>query len=154
MKKMFVWGLLAAALIGGLGSCVNAPDFGAVQDREWNLIEVHIGDDIIPLDHSRLRNEGFGDVFTIHFGAELISGRGAPNRYSSPYALGAEQTISVQPIAATLMAPLREPAELTERDFFILVRNIHRWNLSGGNLELFTTAKDGEDAVLIFIPAS
>jgi hypothetical protein len=52
------------------------------------------------------------------------------------------------------MAPLREPEKLKEQNFFAYLQNTVKWNLAGGNLELYSTEEDGTGVVLVFVPAS
>ena len=48
------------------------------------------------------------------------------------------------------MAPLREPEELKEHDFFTLLQNAKKWNLAGERLELYCTDENGSETVLVF----
>jgi heat shock protein HslJ len=58
--------------------------------------------------------------------------------------------MSIKNVAATLMAPIREPEKLKERDFFTYLQNTYRWTISKGNLELSTRGENGAEAVLVF----
>jgi hypothetical protein len=49
------------------------------------------------------------------------------------------------------MAPLKEPEDFNEREYFTLLGNVYRWDLVQGDLKLYTKTGDGEDAVLVFI---
>jgi heat shock protein HslJ len=98
----------------------------------------------------KLGDEGFAGAFTLTFGDGQIHGRAAPNTYRAPYEQGADQALSIGNAAATLMAPLREPTDLKENEYFTLLGNVYRWDLVRGRLELYTKTGDGEEAVLVF----
>jgi hypothetical protein len=53
-------------------------------------------------------------------------------------------------VAATLMAPLFENEDLKESDYFNFLQRVSRWELQNGRLELYTTAENGSQVVLIF----
>lgn len=132
-------------------ACGSAPQFSDVRDREWKLIAVQTEPESIRFDRNRLINEGFGDIFTLRF-ADQISGTGAPNRYFGPYEEGEDQSLSIKNVAATLMAPIREPEKLKEREFFIYLGNVSRWNINQEKqLELSTKGEDGVEAILVFV---
>ncbi|MDR1099022.1 MAG: META domain-containing protein [Treponema sp.] len=129
--------------------CGSTPRFSDVRGKEWKLIAVRTGEEGIAFDRNQLIDEGFGDIFTIQF-ADQVSGKGAPNRYFGPYEAGKDLSLSIKNVAATLMAPIREPEKLKERDFFIYLGNVYRWNINQGNLELSTKGEDGAEAVMVF----
>jgi heat shock protein HslJ len=149
LKKIFTPALLAASL--ALAACAGTPNFSEVSGKEWKLIEVRTEPENIRFDRNKLIDEGFGDIFTLNFDAGQISGKGAPNRYVAPYELGANQSMSVKTPAGTLMAPIVEPEKLKEREFFIYVENIYKWDFRNGSLELLTKGLDGREAVMVFI---
>jgi heat shock protein HslJ len=134
----------------GAISCKSAPQFSEIIGKEWKLIEVQVSGKSIGFDRNILNNEGFGDIFTLNFDAERISGIGAPNKYFAPYTADKDLTLKVEPIAGTLMAPLRQPEKLKEHDFFTYLGNASKWNLVKGNLQLASKDKDGSDVTLIF----
>jgi heat shock protein HslJ len=141
--------VLAGALF--CAACGSTPQFSDVRDKEWKLIAVRIGKETIAFDRNQLIDEGFGDIFTIRF-ADQVSGMGAPNRYFGPYEAGKDLSLSIKNVAATLMAPIREPEKLKERDFFAYLGNAYRWNLNKEKqLELSTKGEDGVEAVMVFV---
>jgi heat shock protein HslJ len=143
--------LLPVLVIFSLFACAGGPKFSDVSGKEWKLIEVKKQPESIKFDRNALESEGFADIFTLNFDAERLSGTAAPNRYSAPYELGRKQEITVKEIAGTLMAPLRGPERLKERDFFIYLRNAYKWDInSAGQLELSSKGDDGEEATLMF----
>ena len=133
-----------------LGACSSVPKFSDVTGKEWLLTEVRTQPNNILFDRSTLKSEGFEDIFTLNFDAERLSGAGAPNRYFAPFAIEKKQEIKVQPIAGTLMAPIKEPEKLKERDYFNYLQNAYKWNFANGFFELYTKGEDGTETVLIF----
>jgi heat shock protein HslJ len=150
MKQLFIGVFMVAVLTAGCGSTPSSPQFSDVTGKEWKLIEVRIDNKNINFNRATLVNEGFGEIFTLNFDAQNISGVGAPNRYSAPYTLDKNQSISVKLARATLMAPIREPEKLKEHDFFSYIQNASSWNLAGQNLELRSKTESGSEVVLVF----
>jgi heat shock protein HslJ len=134
----------------GVCACKSAPKFSDVSGKEWLLVEVRTKDENIKFDRKKLASEGFKIIFTLKFDKERLSGIGAPNRYTAPYSLGENRAISVQAVAGTMMAAIREPEKVKERDFFAYLQNASKWDLVKGKLELYTQDANGEEAVLIF----
>ena len=148
----FLWVLPVLAVLAGT-SCQSAPASLAsagVLDKELKLIDVRINNKSIGFDRNSLALEGFGEIFTLTFGSERLSGVAAPNRYFAPYTLGSNRSITVSNIAGTLMAPIREPDKLKESEFLSYVENAYKWNMVKNNLELSSKGKDGSEVVLVF----
>jgi len=125
------------------------PQFSDVMDRDWNLITLRRGSETTEIDRGAFA-EVFGEVFTLRFEEERISGVGFPNLFFGPYTLEDNQAISIQPPASSLMAAIFEMEELREHEYFAYLQNVYRWNLIGGNLELHTRGEDGTETVLVF----
>jgi heat shock protein HslJ len=141
------------ALLAVTAACKSGPQFKDVLAKEWKMIEIQSDSTKISYDRSKLENESFGDIFTMKFDAERVSGKGAANRYTTPFTLGKgkDRTITFSPVAATLMAPLREPEKFREHDFFTLLSNVYQWDIDeSGHLELSSKAEDGHDVLMIF----
>ena len=134
-------------------ACTSAPQFSDVQNKDWHLIEVRTKPEI-DFNRSKLAEEGFGEIFTLRFEAERVNGVAAPNRFFAPYEQGKNQALTIKPIAGTLMAPLREPEKLKEKDYFTYLQNTSKWNLAGGNLELHSKTGNGTEVILVFAPAA
>jgi heat shock protein HslJ len=79
----------------------------------------------------------------------MISGTGAPNRYSAPYKLGASRDIRFAMVRATLMESIFEHEKLREHDFFNYIQNTYRWNVINSNLVL-SSKVDKDEIVLVF----
>ena len=144
---------LLLMLIAVSGACSSAPKFSNVVDKDWKLIAVRGGPGNITFDRSKLVEEGFADIFTLRFDKERVNGVGAPNRFFAPYTrTDNKQGISIQAIAQSQMAPLREPEYLKEQEFFAYLQNTTQWTIADKNLELHSTGEDGTAAVLVFAP--
>ena len=151
---------LSAALI--LAGCVTrndgaarpvdaaVPSFAEVLGKAWALDEVATESGSIIINRGKLEADGMGDAFTLMADAERISGRGAPNRYVSPYRLGEDQEIAISPIAGTLMMGLPDPEGLQEREYFDYLERTNQWLLTGDRLELYSETGEGDPVVMIF----
>jgi heat shock protein HslJ len=137
----------------------DAP-FEGVLGKTWNLYSITRGDKTVFLDRKALESDGFAGVFSLTFGGPpvnnpalppRISGRGAPNTFIATYELGADQGISIGVPAGTLMAPIKEPQQLKEHDYFVLVSNVSAWKLAGGDLILLTSDDAGAEVLLTFV---
>ena len=144
---------LLAALVFSLAACATAPKFDDVANRDWLLAQLRLEQETIVIDRSKPDADGFGGIFSLRFDEERISGVGAPNRYFAPYSLDGRQGITIGIIAGTMMASLSEPGNLEEYEYYAWLQNVERWNLVGGNLELYAKGGDGSQAVLVFAPA-
>jgi heat shock protein HslJ len=134
---------------GNAGGGANVQNFSDVSGRNWKLMEVRAGKDVI-FERGMLTPETPKDVFTLRFDSERVSGAGCPNRYFAPYTLAEKQAINIEPIAGTLMIALFEPEQLREREFFAYLENADQWNLVKGNLELRSTNSEGKTVLLVF----
>jgi len=117
--------------------------------REWKLIKVYINGSDTQFTRSSLPSE-LGDCFTIKFDGQTVSGIGAPNRYSAPYTIGDNQTISIMIMRSTLMASLFEPENLKEYDYNNYVQNSHSWSIVDGQMELHSKTADNREVRLVF----
>jgi heat shock protein HslJ len=149
VKRTALW----AAAVFILAACAGAPPFSDVMNKDWNLAEVRVKPENIIIERDKLKEEGFGDIFTLRVDAERVSGVGAPNRYFAPYTLADKQGITVKMVSQTMMLAIREPEKLKEHDYFAYLQNAAKWNMVKGNLELLSKAKDGAEAILVFAPA-
>jgi len=104
---------------------------------QWNLIEVYIdGNDT---QYRRAYQPTVqNDLFILTFDGKNVSGTGAPNRFSAPYTMGEDQSLSILPVRSTRMAAIFEPENLSEHDFFTYVQNTSKWRMVNGNLELLS----------------
>ncbi|MCL2761970.1 MAG: META domain-containing protein [Treponema sp.] len=154
MKHYAKLTILLLAAVPVLIACTGAPKFSNIQNKDWYLTEVRTKPEI-DFDRKQLAEENFGEIFTLRFESERISGVAAPNRYFAPYEQqGKDRALTIKTIAGTFMAPLREPEKLKERDYFAYLQNTTKWNLVNGKLELHTKSEDSTNVTLIFTPAA
>jgi hypothetical protein len=123
--------------------------FGQVERKDWKLTAVRLGSTDTGFSRDKLGSE-FANSYTLRFQGGMAGGRGAPNTYRSPFEQGSNQSLSIQPGATTLMAPLREPDGLKEHEYFEYLGRVYRWDIRDGNLELSTRGADGTEAVLVY----
>jgi heat shock protein HslJ len=97
-----------------------------------------------------LKTQNAGDIFTLTFDGERVSGVAAPNRYSSPYELGEGKKITIKMGISTRMASIFEPERLREQDFLTYIQNTYEWNLVDNKLELFSKNENDEKVRLVF----
>jgi heat shock protein HslJ len=127
------------------------PSFDEVQGKVWALDRIETESGSVIINRRKLDADGEGDAFTLTADAERISGKGAPNRYVAPYALGADQAISISPIAGTLMMGFVEPEGLQEREYFNYLEQANQWLVTRDTLELYSETIDGDPATLVFV---
>jgi heat shock protein HslJ len=137
--------VLAASCVSTSGNTntINAVKFvDVVPDKEWKLSEVYVNGKTTGFNRNSL-SSGLTEMYTISFNPELVSGAGAPNRYTAPYTVGKNQTINIALVRATLMASINEPAGLKEHDFFTYIQNAYKWDIVKENLELYSKVENG-----------
>jgi len=94
--------------------------------------------------------EELRNFFTLNFDGEIVSGTGAPNRYTAPYTVGENQTISIMIMRSTLMASFFQPENITEHEFFTYMQNTHEWKLLNNNMELYSKTENGSEVRMVF----
>jgi heat shock protein HslJ len=129
---------------------LKQPDFGEVIGREWVLFQIQALAGPGKFSRAVLEVQGMGDYYTLRFNKERLTGKGAPNRYTAHYQLGEWTSISIQAIAGTLIAALREPPGLQEREYYGYLERVSRWSLEKGTLNLYTRNSSGESLVLVY----
>jgi heat shock protein HslJ len=120
--------------------------FSEVEDKVWNLMEVKKGIAVISIDRSRASK----DIYSVKFQAGRLIGTGADNACFGSYTTYEKNAISMGNIISSRMAPLFEMRNFTEREYFMHLEKIYRWDLRGGKLELHTYDKNGDRVLLIF----
>jgi hypothetical protein len=129
---------------------VTDPGFEAVAGKDWLLVELRGGAGF----NRDMMDPEFTDTYTLGFKDGMAFGRGAPNLYRFPFEAGQNQSLSIKPGVATLMAPILEPEGFREGAYFGYLERVYRWNLGDEGLELFTRTETGEEAVLVYRPVS
>ena len=157
MKKQI---LLFLGVIVLAMSCVTTPknvsSFSGVMGKDWKLIEVQLDgtpfNRIVLYDRNDLKKNNVGGVYTMNFNAEMVSGTGAPNKYTAPYTLGDGNALKIDVIKSTLMAPIVQPEKLQEQAFYNYMQNVESWSSDNGKLVLQSKAENGNVVKLIFVP--
>ena len=129
---------------------ISLSNFSDAVGKELKLVGVYINGTNTGFNRNSSDNERFTEIYTLILDAGNVSGVGAPNRYSAPYTLGSNQSISIMLIRSTMMAALFEPENITEHDFFTYMQNAYEWRLVNNNLELYSKTADGKDVRLVF----
>ena len=138
------------AAVSSEGGNTDTVNLSSVINIQWNLIEVYI--DGTDTQFRRAYQPAVqNDLFILTFNGEMLSGVGAPNRFSAPYKMGEDQTISVMLVRSTLMAALFEPVNLREHDFFTYIQNAYKWQLVNGNLELLSITESDLPVRMVFM---
>jgi heat shock protein HslJ len=122
----------------------NPADFSEVLKKTWGLIEVKSDSDVVIIERQDMQ-----DLYTARFAEGRLSGKAAPNVYNGPYTQGNSHDISFGPIVSTKMILLQEPESLKEHEYFSYLAKTTRWEISSGQLALFTSNESGE-VVLVF----
>jgi len=157
MKKQI---LLFLGVIVLVMSCKTTPknvsSFSGVMGKDWKLIEVQLDgtpfNRIVLYDRNDLKKNNVGGVYTMNFNAEMVSGTGAPNKYTAPYTLGDGNALKIDVIKSTLMAPIVQPEKLQEQAFYNYMQNVESWSSDNGKLVLQSKAENGNVIKLIFVP--
>ena len=132
-----------------LGTLPTPPSFDeVVKGKEWKLAQVLVEQRDIGFSREELAADNFGDIFVLKFD-ERVTGMAAPNRFFAPYSVTG-QTLEINTIAGTLMAVLKEPEKLKEREFLSFLEKAHGWDVKEGDLWILTRNDAGNEAVLIF----
>ena len=138
-----------ASGIRDIGGNTSDPSPSTLEGHEWKLIDVYIDGVNTGFNRNTLPEE-IKNFFTVNFDAQIVSGVGAPNRYSAPYTLGDNQTITIMLMRSTLMATFLAPENLSEHDFFTYMQNSYSWKLVNNNMELLSKTRDGGEVRLVF----
>jgi len=142
--------LLVPAIFSFAGDIPGADDvsFSRIQRIDWNLAEVKKGPVTVIIDREKAQRE----IYSIRFQEGRVRGRGADNIYFAPYTAGENNSLSIQRIAGTYMAPLFEMENFREYEYFRYLERVYRWEFRDWRLKLYTYDENKEDAILEFIP--
>jgi len=145
--------LLAISCAGTSNNSENTgrAAFSNVIEKEWSLIKVRVSDNETLINREALANDNAGDLYTLKFDNNLLSGKAEPNTYSAPYTINeAEQTISIKPMRSTLMASFRQSVGLAEHDYYTYMNNAYKWEIVNNNLILHSKSADEQNVQLVF----
>jgi len=119
--------------------------------KAWNLTEIRLPNRTIHLNRNELKGNQ-ADIFTMVIDKDRISGKGAPNRYFTSYKAGPDNTLTLQPIAGTMMASLAfDPERIHEAEYFQYLAKVTSWKLNQNKLELTSTDAADKSLVMVFI---
>lgn len=147
LTEMFV--LCGMILISASNCKTTQADISSISGKEWKLVELRKGNEVIIIDRGKLESDGFGDLFTINFG-ERVTGKAAPNQFMAPYQAGDNNDLILQAPASTLMASVYDPERIREKDYFEYLVNVKSWELVQGRLELHSSDSSGTETVLVY----
>jgi heat shock protein HslJ len=151
--------LLMVAALFSCATVTDAQNLAQVADSgEWALAAISGGGKAVSIDRAQLGE--FSDAFTLriaktgdgHEDRYIFSGRAAPNRFTMPVKVEENGELTVSPPAATLMAALREPDVLKEKEYLQYLASTRSVTLSGERLVLDTADEDGQKVSLTFAP--
>jgi hypothetical protein len=129
----------------------GASYLSTITGKEWKLSEVRLPGKTMLIDRNKLNADKMGDLFTFTVDNSRISGKAAPNRYTSMYQAGANNTLTIQPPISTLMASIYDPERIREREYFQYISRVKSWKLNQGKLELYTTDASNKEVVLVYV---
>ena len=129
----------------------SAATFRDVEGKEWLLSEVKGGGKTVTMDRQKLALDNFIGVYSLSFKEGRVSGMGAPNRYTAPYSVNANRSLSIGHAASTMMIAFIEPDGLKEKEFFDYLSATQRWDLFQGRLELYSKDSNGNEVTLVFV---
>jgi len=155
MKKQILLFLLVVVMIMSCKTTKPVSSFSGVIGKEWKLIEVQLDgtpfNRIVLYDRNDLKKNNVGSVYTLTFNAERLSGTAAPNKYNAPYTLGDGNSIKIEMIVSTQMAPIVQPEKLQEQAFYNYMQNVEQWGTDNDKLVLQSKAENGNVIKLIFV---
>ena len=142
--------LLVPAILSFAGDTPDTDDvsFSRIRPIDWNLAEVQKGAQTIVIDREKAQRE----IYSIRFQDGRVRGRGAGNLFFAPYIEGRNNTLSIQRIACTYMAPLFEMEGFREHEYFRYLERVNRWEFRDWKLKLYTCDENKEEAILVFVP--
>ena len=130
----------------GGGSMLN---FSDVIGKEMKLITVFVSGGDINFKRDTLP-EPLANAFTLKFDDRIAGGMAAPNRYTAPYTLGENQSITIGLMATTLMASFIEPENLNEQTFIGFMQNAYAWTIENNNLVLLCKNAEGYEVRMVY----
>jgi heat shock protein HslJ len=131
---------------GSTGSNYVTSIFG----KTWKLTELHFSDKTVVLNRGELSADQ-ADIFTLAMDNASVSGKAAPNRYFGPYQAGANNALSFQPLATTMMAAIfTDPQKITEPEYLQYLGKVKSWKINQNKLELTGTDAANKPLTMVF----
>jgi len=152
MKRQVLLLIVIAMIMGCKSTGGSISSFSDVTGKELKLVEVQIDSTpfnrIVIYDREDLKKHKH-DVYTLTFNNDMISGTGAPNKYSAPYTRN-DKSLTIKIMRSTQMAPLIQPEKLQEYDFYNYMQKVESWTTDKGRLVLNSKTDEGIAVRLIF----
>ena len=122
----------------------------SISGKTWKLTELRFSDRTVVLNRNELSSSD-ADIFTMTVDGERIGGKGAPNRYFTAYQAGANNALTIQPIASTMMASIiSDPQRIREQDYFQYLSKVKNWRIVQNKLELTSADKANKSLVMVY----
>ena len=122
----------------------------SISGKAWKLTELRFSDRTVALNRGEL-NADQADIFTITVDNERVSGKAAPNRYFGPYQAGANNALTIQPVANTMMAAIfTDPQKITEQQYLQYLTKVKSWKVNQNKLELTSTDAANKPVTMVF----
>jgi len=135
---------------GTVTGSTGASNVTSISGKNWKLTEIRFTDRTVALNRSELPADQ-ADIFTLTIDNERISGRAAPNRYMTAYQAGANNALTIQPIASTMMALIvTDPQRIQEPEYLQYLGKVKSWRINQNKLELTTTDTANQAAIMVF----
>ena len=135
---------------GGTTGSTGANYVTSISGKNWKLGELRFTDRIVTLNRNELAADQ-ADFFTLTIDNERISGRAAPNRYMTSYQAGANNALTIQPIASTMMALIvSDPQRIQEPEYFQYLGKVKSWKINQNKLELTTADAANKALIMVF----
>ena len=135
---------------GSATGSTGAEYITSISGKSWKLTELRFTDRTVTLNRSELTRDQ-ADFFTLTIDNERVSGRAAPNRYFTSYKAGADNSLTIQPIASTMMALIvTDPQRIQEPQYLQYLGKVKSWKINQNKLELTTTDAANRTLIMVF----
>ena len=122
----------------------------SISGKSWKLVELRFVDRTVTLNRSELSADQ-ADIFTLNIDNEKVSGKAAPNRYMTSYQAGANNTLTIRPIASTMMALIvTDPQKISEPQYLQYLGKVKSWNINQNRLELTSADAANQTVIMVF----
>ena len=122
----------------------------SISGKSWKLVELRFVDRTVTLNRGELPADQ-ADIFTLNIDNEKVSGKALPNRYMTSYQAGANNTLTIRPIASTMMALIAtDPQKITEPQYLQYLSKVKSWNINQNRLELTSTDAANQTVIMVF----
>jgi hypothetical protein len=120
-------------------------------DIVWHLSEIRLNYGRMELDRAAMTANNMGDIYTLQFTGEGISGKAAPNRYFTSFELRHNHDFRLRPIVGTMMAANINIGGLMENEYYWYLQRATHWEIVNNALELYAYPSQNEEVVLRYL---